>query len=38
MNVIIPTLRKNGVATEALTKILIDNPQRVLALDVKSLA
>ena len=38
MNVIIPTLRKNGVATEALTKILIDNPRRVLALDVKSLA
>ena len=36
MNVIVPSLRGNGVAAEVLTKILIDNPQRVLALAMKS--
>ena len=32
MNVIIPALSKDGVAREVLTKILIDNPRRVLTL------
>ena len=35
MNIIIPMLQNSGVTSEALTNILIDNPRRVLTLDVK---
>ncbi len=36
MNVIVPSLKDDGVATEVLTKILIDNPRRVLTLDFEA--
>ena len=36
MNVIIPTLSRDGVARDAIDKILIDNPRRVLTLSMES--